>query len=152
MSRLLQGFIGPEYADIVISLIRIGVWAILALAALKIVDAALRRLKLLVPPGDLLRSDRVDKRTETLRNIIRSVSKATITAMLLVGVTSELGFNLALVPTLLLGTDYVYGMNMTSRNPNGDFKICFEYILGKKHKNYFNETKRRKRKDVEDEV
>ena len=68
---------------------------------------------------------------------------------LLIG--AELDLNLALISTQLLGTDYTYGYNMANRHPNADFKLCFEYIFGKKHINYLDETKRKKRKAIEDE-
>lgn len=69
-------------------------------------------------------------------------------------VGAELGLNMAIVPSLALGTDYTYSINMINRHPNGDFKIFFEYKLGRKYHKYCNETKRkgtRKKDDVMDE-
>jgi hypothetical protein len=61
---------------------------------------------------------------------------------------AELSLNLSLLPgpAALLGTDYTSGYHMISRQPNGDFKICFEYIFGKKHINYLDVSKRKKPK------
>jgi hypothetical protein len=66
---------------------------------------------------------------------------------------AELSLNLSLTPSpaMLLGTDYVYGFNMISRQPNGDFKICFEYILGKKHVNYLDLSKKKPKKTKVDD-
>ncbi len=70
-------------------------------------------------------------------------------------VGGELGLNASLVPAMIFGTDYTFGFNMLSRQPNGYFKICFEYMFGKKHPKFMNETVRKKKekkdKDVEDE-
>ncbi len=66
-----------------------------------------------------------------------------IAERILLGVEFDLNLALAPSPAALLGTDYVYGFNMSSRHPNGDVKICFEYIFGKKHINYLDESKRK---------
>ncbi len=67
---------------------------------------------------------------------------------------AELSLNLSFLPApaMLLGTNYTYGYNMISRNPNGDFKICFEYVLGKKHINYLDLSKRKKPKKVKGDI
>lgn len=63
--------------------------------------------------------------------------------------SAELDLNLGLAPSpaALLGTDYSSGFAMASRHPNGDFKISFQYILGKKHLNILDPSKRKKKKE-----
>lgn len=62
-------------------------------------------------------------------------------------VGAEIGINVSMVPGMAFGADYTYGTNMTTRHPNGDFKLCFEYFFGKNHNNYFNETKFKPKKE-----
>jgi hypothetical protein len=73
---------------------------------------------------------------------------------ILIGAELDLNFALLPGPASLLGTNYNSGYSMISRHPNGDFKICFEYIFGKKHLNYLDPSKKKKRKkegDIIDE-
>jgi hypothetical protein len=67
---------------------------------------------------------------------------------------AELSLNLSLLPgpAALLGTNYTSGFSMISRHPNGDFKICFEYIFGKKHINYLDPTKPKRTKPYKQAV
>ena len=54
MPSSLREILGPLYAPIVISAIRIAWILIIAYAILKVIDSALRRLRLLIPSGDVL--------------------------------------------------------------------------------------------------
>jgi moderate conductance mechanosensitive channel len=62
---------------------------------LKLIDSALNRLRLIIPPDDVLGHVRVKQRTETLRSVIRSVSRAVLILVVILEVGSELGFSLA---------------------------------------------------------
>lgn len=65
-------------------------------------------------------------------------------------VGAELGLNMAIVPSHVFGTNYTYSINMINRHPNGDFKIFFEYKLGRKKHKYFDETRKKAKKPKED--
>lgn len=70
---------------------------------------------------------------------------------ILLGCELDLNLSLSPLPSALLGNNYNSGYNMASRHPNGDFKICFEYVFGKKHLNFLDFSKKRKKK-IEEEV
>src|SRR5215470_10964736 len=94
MTEFLRDIFGPFYAPVVIPTIRI-VWILLiAYLILKIIDSGLTRLRLLIPSSDVIGVARVEQRTETLRHIIRSVTKTVLVVLVLLTVSSELGFNI----------------------------------------------------------
>jgi small conductance mechanosensitive channel len=72
-------------------LIRITVILILGGLAMKFIDSALKRVRYITNHGG--RTTRLDQRAETLRQIIRSVSRAVLGVVLLIWITSELGFD-----------------------------------------------------------
>jgi len=69
---------------------------------------------------------------------------------ILLGAELDLNFALSPLPSALLGNNYSSGYNMAARHPNGDFKICFEYIFSKKHLNLLDPSKRKKKKKEDD--
>src|SRR4051812_31174727 len=77
-----------------IPLLRIIGILVVGFIALKLIDSALKRLRLIVPPSELAAHPRVEQRTETLRHIIRSVSKVVLLIVLLMTISSELGFSI----------------------------------------------------------
>lgn len=78
----------------VIPLARI-VWiVIIGYIVLRVVDSGLSRLRLLIPQTDLMSAARVQQRTETLRHIVRSISRVILTVIVLLTVSSELGFDI----------------------------------------------------------
>src|SRR6516225_4623144 len=94
MLQSLREIYGPFYAPILFSALRISGILILGYVVLRLIDSALNRLRLIIPPADTLGYARVEQRTETLRLILRSVSKGMIILILALTVSSELGFNI----------------------------------------------------------
>src|SRR5215470_15077590 len=82
------------FSPILIPAIRITWILIVAYVVLKLIDSALRRLRLLIPSSDLLGVARVEQRTETLRLVIRSVSKVVVILLVVLTISAELGFNI----------------------------------------------------------
>ena len=68
---------------------------LLSYLVLKLIDSTLNRLRLIIPPEDVLGLARVKQRTETLRGVIRSVSKVILLIVVILQIGSELGFSLA---------------------------------------------------------
>jgi small conductance mechanosensitive channel len=73
-------------------LIRITFILILGGLTMKFIDSALKRVRYIVNHGGGMHA-RLDQRAETLRHIIRSVSRAVLGVVLLIWITSELGFD-----------------------------------------------------------
>src|ERR1051326_3538705 len=90
----LRQVFGPVYSPILIPAVRI-VWILIAAyVILRVTDSGLRRLRLLIPSNDLLGVARVEQRTETLRLVIRSVSKVVLLLLVVLMISAELGFNI----------------------------------------------------------
>src|SRR5262245_19488650 len=68
---------------------------VLGYLVLKLIDSTLNRLGLIIPPEDVLGHVRVKQRTETLRGVVRSVSRAVLILVVVLQIGSELGFSLA---------------------------------------------------------
>ena len=94
MPQSLREILGSLYTPILIPAIRIG-WVLVAgYIILKLIDSATSRLRLLIPSSDILGVARLVQRTETLRHIVRSVSKAILILVVVLTISSELGFNI----------------------------------------------------------
>src|SRR4051812_37166240 len=61
---------------------------------LRTFDSALSRLRALVPHGDSFGLNRTEQRAETLRHIIRSVSRFVLSIIVTLMIASELGFDM----------------------------------------------------------
>src|SRR5262245_51745375 len=75
--------------------INIALVLVLGYLVLKLIDTGLTRLILIIPPEDVRGHARVKQRTETLRGVVRSVSRAILILVVILQVGSELGFSLA---------------------------------------------------------
>src|SRR2546430_10966939 len=93
MPSSLREIFGP-YPPLLIQVIRIVSILIFAYVLLKVIDSALKRLRLLIPSSDILGVARVEQRTETLRLVIRSVSKAVLLLVVLLMISAELGLTI----------------------------------------------------------
>src|SRR5215472_13265299 len=93
MPEFLREIFGP-FTPILIPALRIGWILILGYIILKLIDSALRRLRLLIPSGDVLGVARVEQRTETLRLVIRSVSKVVVIVLVVLTISAELNFEI----------------------------------------------------------
>src|SRR5262245_66513859 len=65
---------------------------VLAYIVYKMIDSGLNRLRMIIPSDDLMGHARMKQRAETLRSVIRSVSKTIIILFVILKIGSELGF------------------------------------------------------------
>src|SRR5437868_11510989 len=94
MSQFFTHLLGSTYAPPVIVWFHIAVMLLLAIVVLKLSDSALKRLRLLIPPGDPFGITRAEQRAETLRYIVRSVVKFGLIVFVGLTISGELGFNI----------------------------------------------------------
>jgi small conductance mechanosensitive channel len=94
MTQFLRETFGLIYAPVLIPLIRIAWILVIGFVFLKIIDSALSRLRLVLHSDDARGIARVEQRAETLRHIIRSVTKVILVVVVLLTVSSELGFDI----------------------------------------------------------
>ena len=132
MPQSLREILGPFSTPVLIPTVRIG-WVLIAgYIILKLVDSASGRLRLLIPSSDLLGVARVEQRTETLRHIIRSVSKAILVLVVVLTISSELGFNIGpvLASAGIVGLAVGFGAQSLVKDVISGFFILFEDQFG----------------------
>jgi len=119
------------YAPIAIPLIRIGGIILAVLIILKVLDSGLKRLRLLIP-ADSIGVARVEQRAETLRHIIRSVAKGVLGVILLLTISSELGFDIGpiLASAGILGLAAGFGAQSLVKDVISGFFILLEDQFG----------------------
>src|SRR5438128_4192612 len=132
MTEFLREILGPVYAPVVIPGFRIGWILLIAYLILKIIDSGLTRLRLLIPSSDVIGVARVEQRTETLRHIIRSVSKTVVVLLVLLTISSELGFNIGpvLASAGIVGLAVGFGAQSLVKDVISGFFILFEDQFG----------------------
>src|SRR5437867_10551209 len=132
MPQFLRDTFGLIYAPVLIPLIRIAWILIIGLLVLKVIDSGLKRLRLLIPSADVLGVERVEQRTETLRHIIRSVSKGILILVVALTVSSELGFSIApvLASAGIVGLAVGFGAQSLVKDVISGFFILFEDQFG----------------------
>jgi small-conductance mechanosensitive channel len=132
MTEYLRQVFGPLYGSIVLPAARIGWILLVAYVVLRIIDSGLTRLRLLIPASDMIGVARVEQRTETLRYIIRSVSKTVLILLVLLTVSSELGFNIGpvLASAGIAGLAVGFGAQSLVKDVISGFFILFEDQFG----------------------
>src|SRR6266566_8280763 len=132
MPSSLRELLAPFYSPILIPAIRIAGILIVAYAILKVIDSALTRLRLLIPSSDVLGVARVEQRTETLRLVIRSVSKAVLILLVVLTISAELGFNIGpvLASAGIVGLAVGFGAQSLVKDVISGFFILFEDQFG----------------------
>src|ERR1051326_8488962 len=132
MPQLLRNIFGSIYAPVLIRAIRIGGILVLGYIFLRVIDSTLNRLRLMMPAPDSLGVARVEQRTETLRHIIRSVSKAIVILVIALTVSSELGFSIApvLASAGIAGLAVGFGAQSLVKDVISGFFILFEDQFG----------------------
>ncbi len=130
MPEFLREIFG-RYAPVAIPMIRIGGMLLAAIIILKVIDSTLKRLRLLIP-ADSTGSTRVEQRSETLRHIIRSVSKVVLGVIFLLTISSELGFDIApiLASAGIVGLAIGFGAQSLVKDVISGFFILFEDQFG----------------------
>src|SRR5436190_5629436 len=132
MPQSLAEILGRLYVPTLIPVIRIG-WVLIAgYLILKLIDAALNRLRLLIPSSDVLGVARVEQRTATLRQIIRSVTKVILVLVVVLTISSELGFNIGpvLASAGIVGLAVGFGAQSLVKDVISGFFILFEDQFG----------------------
>src|SRR5947209_3170162 len=132
MPQSLAEILRRLYAPTLIPAFRIG-WVLIAgYIILKLIDAALSRLRLLIPSSDVLGVARVEQRTATLRQIIRSVTKAIHILVVVLTISSELGFNIGpvLASAGIAGLAVGFGAQSLVKDVISGFFILFEDQFG----------------------
>src|ERR1700674_4273163 len=132
MPSSLREFLGPFYSPILIPTIRIAWILIIAYVLLKVIDSALSRLRLLIPSSDVLGVARVEQRTETLRLVVRSVSRAALILLVVLMISAELGFSIGpvLASAGIVGLAVGFGAQSLVKDVISGFFILFEDQFG----------------------
>jgi moderate conductance mechanosensitive channel len=132
MTQFLRDAFGFIYGPLLIPLVRIGGILCIGFIALKIVDSALSRLRLLIPSHDVLGVRRVEQRAETLRLIVRSVVKGILIVVVVVTIISELGFDIGpiLASAGIAGLAIGFGAQSLVKDVIAGFFILFEDQYG----------------------
>jgi len=132
MPQSLREFFGPFYLPILVPGIRIAGILIIGYVLLRLIDSTLKRLSLIIPSHDVLGVARVEQRTETLRHIIRSISKSILILILALTISSELGFNIGpvLASAGIVGLAVGFGAQSLVKDIIAGFFILFEDQFG----------------------
>jgi len=132
MPQFLRETYGLIEAPLIIPLLRIAGIVIIGYFVLKVIESALARLRLIIPPSDVLGVARVEQRAETLRHIIRSVSRGTLVVIIVLTVSSELGFDIApiLASAGIVGLAVGFGAQSLVKDVISGFFILFEDQYG----------------------
>src|SRR5215471_4966431 len=100
MPQLLRVVLQYINSPHILPWIHIATMLFFAVVVLRLSDSALKRLRLLIPPGDVPRVMRAEQRAETLRHIIRSVVMFVLIVFVGLTISGELGFNIAPLLTI----------------------------------------------------
>jgi moderate conductance mechanosensitive channel len=100
MPQLVRDIFGSVPIVYLVRAIHIVFILVLAYIVYKTIDSGLNRLRMIIPSDDLMGHARMKQRTETLRSVVRSVSKAIIILLVILQIGSELGFLASLAPLL----------------------------------------------------
>jgi moderate conductance mechanosensitive channel len=132
MPEFLRETFGLTYAPVWLPLIRIAGTIFLAILLLKLIDSALKRLRLLIPSSDLIGITRAEQRAETLRQIIHSVTKFVLIIFVFLQATSELGFDTTsiLATVSIVGVAVGFGAQSLVKDVLSGFFILLEDQYG----------------------
>src|SRR5215831_16989160 len=132
MPQLLRQIFTTLYPQVIFTAIRIAGILLIGYIILRVIDSALNRLRMLVPSADVLGRARVEQRTETLRQIIRSVSKVVLVVLLALTISPELGFDMraVLAGAGILGLAVGFGAQSLVKDVISGFFILFEDQFG----------------------
>src|SRR5262247_3275763 len=100
MPQLVRDIFGSVPVVYLVRAIHIVFILVLAYIVYKMIDSGLNRLRMIIPSDDLTGHARMKQRTETLRSVVRSVSKTIIILFVILQIGSELGFLASLAPLL----------------------------------------------------
>jgi small conductance mechanosensitive channel len=132
MPQLLRDILAPFDVRFVLPAIHIALILILAYIVLKLIDSALNRLRLMIPPADVIGIARVEQRTATLRDIVHSVSKGILIVVVVLEVGWQLGFSITpiLASAGIVGLAVGFGAQSLVKDVISGFFILFEDQFG----------------------
>jgi small-conductance mechanosensitive channel len=131
VSRQIFGSLPIPATKLIFPAIRIGGILLIGYLILRLIDSGLNRLRL-IATADVLGGARVEQRTETLRQIIRSVSKVILVVLLVLTISPELGFDMraVLAGAGILGLAVGFGAQSLVKDVISGFFILFEDQFG----------------------
>jgi moderate conductance mechanosensitive channel len=134
MPQLVRDIFGSVHTVYLVRAIHIVFILVLAYIVYKMIDSGLNRLRMIIPSDDLIGHARMKQRTETLRSVVRSVSKAIIILFVILQIGSELGFLASLAPLLATagigGLAVGFGAQSLVKDVISGFFILFEDQFG----------------------
>src|SRR5262249_36974715 len=134
MPQLVRDIFGSVPIVYLVRAIHIVFTLVLAYIVYKMIDSGLNRLRMIIPSDDLMGHARMKQRTETLRSVVRSVSKALIFLFVILQIGSELGFLASLAPLLATagigGLAVGFGAQSLVKDVISGFFILFEDQFG----------------------
>jgi len=134
MPQLVRDIFGSVPVVYLVRAIHIVFILVLAYIVYKTIDSGLNRLRMIIPSDDLTGHARMKQRTETLRSVVRSVSKAIIILFVILQIGSELGFLASLAPLLATagigGLAVGFGAQSLVKDVISGFFILFEDQFG----------------------
>src|SRR5262247_3662591 len=134
MPQLVRDIFGSVPVVYLVRAIHIVFILVLAYIVYKMIDSGLNRLRMIIPSDDLMGHARMKQRTETLRSVIRSVSKTVIILFVILQIGSELGFLATLAPLLATagigGLAVGFGAQSLVKDVISGFFILFEDQFG----------------------
>lgn len=132
MTQFLRETFGFIYAPVIIPLVRIAWILVIGFFILKVIDSALARLRLLIPSSGVIGVARVEQRAETLRHIVRGVSKGILIVVVVLTISSELGFDIGpvLASAGIVGLAIGFGAQSLVKDVISGFFILLEDQYG----------------------
>jgi moderate conductance mechanosensitive channel len=129
--RQIFGSLPIPATKLIFPAIRIGGILLIGYLILRLIDSGLNRLRL-IATADVLGGARVEQRTETLRQIIRSVSRVILIVLLVLTISPELGFDMraVLAGAGILGLAVGFGAQSLVKDVISGFFILFEDQFG----------------------
>ena len=95
MQQLVESFglvYSPQFVEPLLRLLSL---LVIGLVTLKLLDSAMKRIVSIFPGGGAAGGDRVERRAETIRHIVRSVGRVLLGSVILLLAAGELGFPLS---------------------------------------------------------
>lgn len=132
MVQFLRDTLGIDYAQNLSPLINVAWILLIGYLTIRVLDSALSKLRRIFPSSDVIAVARVEQRTETLRHIVRSVGKAILFVIIVLTITSELGFDIAplLATAGIAGLAIGFGAQSLVKDVISGFFILFEDQYG----------------------
>src|SRR5262245_582901 len=132
MPQLLRDIFASIDVRFIIPALHIASVAVFGYVIMRLIDSALNRLKRIIPTDDAIAAARVTQRTDTLRGILRSVSKAILIVVVLLLIADQLGYDTKpLLATAGIGGLAVgFGAQSLVKDVISGFFILFEDQFG----------------------